>query len=76
MEDRKFEYAQGPESLRACDHQTSQATYVVEGLAANEAKADGGSAKWGFRKVVETVDAAEDQAPTCEEAKQPFGAAK
>jgi hypothetical protein len=25
---------------------------------------------------VETVDAAEDQAPTCEEAKQPFGAAK
>lgn len=76
MEDREFEYAQGPESLRACDHQTSQATYIVEGLSAKEAEADGGSGKWGFRKLVETVDASEDQAPSCEEAKQPFGAAE
>lgn len=75
MEGRKFQYAQGPETLRGCDHQTLQPTYIVEGLSADEAESDGGSAKWGFRKVVETIPASEDDAPSCEEAKQPFGAA-
>jgi branched-chain amino acid transport system substrate-binding protein len=76
LEGRRFQYAQGPQSLRACDHQTFQPTYIVEGLSAEEAAQEGRSARWGYRKLAETVPGAEDDAPDCAAAKKRFEPAK
>jgi branched-chain amino acid transport system substrate-binding protein len=76
LEGREFEYAQGKEMLRGCDHQTFQPTYIVEGLSAKQAAAEGKSGRWGFRKVVKTIPPSEENAPSCADAKTPFKAAK
>jgi ABC-type branched-subunit amino acid transport system substrate-binding protein len=63
----KFDLAEGSMSIRACDHQSLQPTYIVEGLSSAQAASEGGSAQFGFRKVLETVRASESQAPPCSE---------
>jgi len=63
----KFDLAEGAMSIRACDHQTMQPTYIVQGLSSAQAQSDGGSAQFGFRKVLETVPGSESQMPPCSE---------
>ncbi len=63
----KFDIAEGPEFIRACDHQTFQPTYIVQGLTAAEAASKGGDAKFGYRQVLATIPAEESQAPSCAE---------
>lgn len=76
MEGHEFNYSQGPEWIRECDHQTFQPTYIVEGLSEEEAAEQGGSAEFGFRRVLETLPASEEQAPTCQEMTEEFKPAK
>jgi ABC-type branched-subunit amino acid transport system substrate-binding protein len=59
--------AQGPTTIRECDHQTLAPVYILEGLSAEEAATRGGDAQYGFRAVVETVPGSPEFAPTCEE---------
>jgi branched-chain amino acid transport system substrate-binding protein len=59
--------AQGPTTMRACDHQTLAPVYILEGLSAEEAATRGGDAQYGFREVVQTVPGSAEFAPTCEE---------
>lgn len=63
----KIDLAEGPMTIRSCDHQSIQPTYIVQGLSAAQAASDGGSAQFGFRKVIQTVAASESQAPPCSE---------
>lgn len=76
MEGHEFTYSQGPEWIRECDHQTFQPTYIVEGLSKEEAADKGGSAEFGFRSVLETIPASEEQASSCQEVTKPFKAGK
>jgi branched-chain amino acid transport system substrate-binding protein len=63
----RFDLAEGPESIRACDHQSFQPTYIVQGLTQDEAASKGGSASYGYRSIVRTIPASEQQAPSCSE---------
>lgn len=72
MEGHEYNYSQGPESIRACDHQAFGPTYIVEGLSEEEAADRGGSVEDGFREIVETVPPSEEQAPTCDEMTEEF----
>lgn len=72
MEGLEFSYAQGPQEIRACDHQSLQATYILEGLGADEAEERGGDAEFGYREIIETVPASDDFGPTCEDTEQEF----
>ena len=72
VEDLEFSYAQGPEVMRACDHQALAPVYILEGLGSDEAADRGGSAEHGFRAIVEAIPASEEFAPTCEEVQQEF----
>lgn len=74
--DLKFSYGQGPEVLRACDHQALAPVYIMQGLSQKEAASRGGSAQHGFRAVVKTVPASANYAPTCQEVKQKFTPAR
>jgi hypothetical protein len=72
MEGRKVTLGQGEMSIRECDHQALAPVYILEGLAADEAKARGGDAEFGLRAVVDTVPGSEKTAPTCDEVKKEF----
>lgn len=61
----KFDLAEGPESIRACDHQSFQPTYVLQGLSQADAASKGGSAQYGYRAVLTTIPAKESDAPSC-----------
>ena len=61
----KFDLAEGPMNIRSCDHQSFQPTYIVLGLSQADAASQGGSAQHGYRKVVTTIAASENQAPSC-----------
>jgi branched-chain amino acid transport system substrate-binding protein len=61
----KFDLAEGPMNIRSCDHQSFQPTYIVEGLSQADAQSQGGSAQYGYRKVMATVPASDSQAPSC-----------
>ncbi|MGH3327202.1 MAG: ABC transporter substrate-binding protein [Streptomycetales bacterium] len=74
MEDREFTYGLGPQRMRACDHQTLQTTFIVEGLSEDEAAQQGGSAKYGYRKMLETIPPSEEHTPSCSEVAKPFSA--
>ncbi len=63
----KFDISQGPEFVRACDHQAFQPTYIVQGLSQADAASKGGSAQFGYRQVISTIPAEEKQAPSCSE---------
>ncbi|MCA1841735.1 MAG: ABC transporter substrate-binding protein, partial [Actinobacteria bacterium] len=73
VEDLKFSYAQGPQVLRGCDHQVLAPVYILDGLGADEAKARGKSAKYGYREIVATIPASEDLAPSCADVRRPYG---
>lgn len=72
MEGLEFSLAQGPQFIRACDHQSFQPIYIMEGLGTDEAEERGGSAEFGFREILEVVPASEEHAPTCEEMQEEF----
>lgn len=72
LEGLEFGYAQGPETMRACDHQALAPVYILEGLGSEEAEDRGGSAEHGFREIVETIPGSEEFAPSCEEVSQEF----
>ena len=61
----KFDLAQGPEYIRSCDHQSFQPTYIVQGLSQADAASKGGSAQYGFRSLITTIPAQDNQAPSC-----------
>lgn len=61
----KFDLAEGSETIRACDHQSFQPTYIVQGLSQADAASKGGSAQYGYRSVVTTIPAREADAPSC-----------
>jgi hypothetical protein len=52
-------------NIRSCDHQSFQPTYIVEGLSQADAQSQGGSAQYGYRKVMATIPASDSQAPSC-----------
>ena len=62
----------GDMTIRECDHQALMPIYIVEGLSADKAESEGGDAKFGYRKVVKTVDGSEKFAPTCDEVSTEF----
>jgi len=72
LEGLQISLGQGPETVRACDHQALTPVYILKGLSSAEAAIKGGDAKYGFREVVKTVPGSADFAPTCEQVKQPF----
>lgn len=72
MEGLEFSYAQGPQWIRPCDHQSFQNTYVLEGLSEEEATQEYGSAENNYRRVVDTIKASEDHAPTCAQVDDPL----
>ncbi|MGH3501037.1 MAG: ABC transporter substrate-binding protein [Nocardioidaceae bacterium] len=72
MEGHEFSYGLGPQRIRACDHQSSQTTYIVEGLSKKEAAKAGSSAKYRYRKIVETIPSSQEHAPTCAQAAKRF----
>jgi ABC-type branched-chain amino acid transport systems, periplasmic component len=72
VENHEFNYAQGRELLRACDHQALAPVYILDGLSADEAASRGGSSEYGFREIVRTIPASEELAPSCEEVRQPY----
>lgn len=74
VEGLTFSYAQGEQVLRECDHQALSPVYILRGLSAEEAESVGGSAEHGFREIVETVEASDEFAPTCDEVQEPFSA--
>jgi branched-chain amino acid transport system substrate-binding protein len=61
----KFDLAEGPESIRSCDHQSFQPTYIVQGLTQAEANSKGGSTQFGYRSLVTTIPAQDSHAPNC-----------
>lgn len=67
MEGHEYNYSQGPERIRACDHQAFAPTYIVEGMSEEEAADQVGSAEHGYRSILETIPPSEDHAPSCQE---------
>ena len=63
----KLDLSQGPQTIRACDHQVFLPEYIVQGLTQAEAASKGGSAQYGFRSVVATIPSTTKQAPSCSE---------
>lgn len=61
----KFDLAEGPESIRSCDHQSFQPTYIVQGLSQADAASKGGSAQYGYRALVTTIPPQDSHAPSC-----------
>lgn len=72
VENHEFNYAQGRQVLRACDHQALAPVYILDGLSADEAASRGGSAEYGYREIVRVIPASEELAATCEEVQQPY----
>jgi branched-chain amino acid transport system substrate-binding protein len=64
--------AQGPMTIRACDHQALGPVYVLEGLSAEEAATRGGDPRFGYRAIVQSIPGGEDIAPSCAEVATEF----
>lgn len=72
LEGKQVSLAQGPMTIRACDHQVLAPVYLLEGLGSDEAADRGGDAQFGLRAVVRTVPGTEEYAPTCQEVATEF----